>query len=148
MLTWMAMRVHFWHRHVRDTVVILEEVNLPRPWCPLCDMLVLWKALNGTHRCTSQYNRGAEQKRRRLVAEEGREVTARDFSAYGLPLEMVTYFSGRASKRTYMMVQLCHRYVRDTVVILEEGNLPHPWFPLCDILLTWKDLNGMHRRTA
>ena len=26
-----AMCVHFWHRHVRDTVVILEEVNLPHP---------------------------------------------------------------------------------------------------------------------
>ena len=26
--TRMAMRVHFWHRHARDTVVILEEGNL------------------------------------------------------------------------------------------------------------------------
>ena len=43
-----TMRVHFWHRHVRDTVLILEEGNLPHPRCPLCDMLVLWKALNGT----------------------------------------------------------------------------------------------------
>ena len=24
-----AIRMHFWHRHVRDTVVILEEVNPP-----------------------------------------------------------------------------------------------------------------------
>ena len=23
--------IQFWHRHVQDTVVILEEVNLPRP---------------------------------------------------------------------------------------------------------------------
>ena len=22
--TWMSMRIHFWHRHVRDTMVILE----------------------------------------------------------------------------------------------------------------------------
>ena len=29
--TWTAIRVHFWHRHVRDTVVILEEGNLPHP---------------------------------------------------------------------------------------------------------------------
>ena len=79
------MRVHFWHRHVRDTVVILEEGNLPHPRCPLCDMLVLWKALNGTYRRTAQCTRGEEQKRRRLVAEEEREVTARAFSAYGLP---------------------------------------------------------------
>ena len=29
-----AMRVHFVHRHVHDTVVILEEDNLPLPRCP------------------------------------------------------------------------------------------------------------------
>ena len=46
------MKVQFWHRHVRDTVVILEEVNLPHKRCPLFDMLVTWKALNGMHRCT------------------------------------------------------------------------------------------------
>ena len=28
-----AMRVHFVHRHVHDTVVILEEGNLPLPRC-------------------------------------------------------------------------------------------------------------------
>ena len=49
-----AMKVQFWHWNIRDTVVILEEVNLPHPWCPLCDMLVTWKALNGTRRRTAQ----------------------------------------------------------------------------------------------
>ena len=34
--------------------------------------------------------------------------------------------SGRALTRTAMMVQFWHRHVRDTVVVLEEGNLPHP----------------------
>ena len=29
--------------------------------------------------------------------------------------------------RTAMRGHLWHRYVRDTVVILEEGNLPHTW---------------------
>ena len=43
------MKVHFWHRNVRDIVVILEEGNLPHPRCPLCDMMVPWKAMNGTH---------------------------------------------------------------------------------------------------
>ena len=35
-----AMRVHFWRRHVRDTVIILEEGNLPLPRCKNCDMIV------------------------------------------------------------------------------------------------------------
>ena len=87
-----AMRVHFCHRHVRDTVMIMEEGNLPHPRCPLCDIMVPWKALNVAHRHTAQCNRGVEQKRRRLVAEKEREVTNRAFSAYGHPLEMVTSF--------------------------------------------------------
>ena len=84
--------MHFWHQHVRDTVVILEKRIPPHTWCPLCDILVPWKALNETHRHTTQCTRGAERRRRRLAAEEEREVTTRAFSAYGLHLEMVTYF--------------------------------------------------------
>ena len=91
-LTRTATKVHFWHQHVRDTVVILEEGNLPNQWCPLCDMMVPWKALNGTHRRTAQCKRGAERKICRLAADEEREVTARDFSAYGFSLYMVTSF--------------------------------------------------------
>ena len=34
------------------------------------------------------------------------------------------------------------------MVILEEGNLPHPRCPLCDMLASWKALNGTHRSTA
>ena len=45
-----------------------------------------------THQLTAQCTRGAEQKRRRLAAEEEREITARAISAYELPLEMVTSF--------------------------------------------------------
>ena len=86
------MRLHFCHRHVRDTVVILEEGNLPNPQCPLCDMLVPWRAMNGTHRLTAQCMKGVELNRSFLVAEEERAVTSRAFSAYGSPLDMVTYF--------------------------------------------------------
>ena len=80
------MRVNFWNRHVRDTVVVLEEGNLPHPRFPLCDILVPWKSLNGEHKCTAQCTQGAEWKRRQLAEEEEREVTARAFSAYGRPL--------------------------------------------------------------
>ena len=34
--------------------------------------------------------------------------------------------NGQALTRTAMRVHFCHRYVRDTMVILEEGNLPRP----------------------
>ena len=65
-----AMRVHFMHRHVQDTVVMLEEGNLPHPRCPRCDMQVPRKALNGRHMGTAQCKKGAERKRRRLAETE------------------------------------------------------------------------------
>ena len=47
------MQVHFFHRHVQDTVIILEEGNLTQPRCPWYDMLVPWQALNGRNISTS-----------------------------------------------------------------------------------------------
>ena len=64
------MQMHFWHRNVRDTVVIMEEVHFPHPRCPLCGMLVSWRSLNGSHQCIAQCNKGAERKQWRLAAEE------------------------------------------------------------------------------
>ena len=34
---------------------------------------------------------------------------------------------GQAATRKVVRVNFLHRHVRDTVIILEEGNLPHPW---------------------
>ena len=58
-----AMRLHFVNRHVHDTVVMLEEGNLPHPRCPRCDLQVPRKALNGRHLGTAQCKKGAERKR-------------------------------------------------------------------------------------
>ena len=46
--------MHLWHWHVWDTMVILQEGNLPHPQCSLCNMLVTWRYLNGSHKHTSQ----------------------------------------------------------------------------------------------
>ena len=42
---------------------------------------------------------------------------------------------GQAAMRTAIRVHFLHRHVRDTMIILEEGNLPHPHFPRCDIMV-------------
>ena len=47
-----------------------------------------------------------------------------------------------------MRVHLFHRNVLDTVVILEEGNFPHPRCVRCDMLFPRRDLNGHHPATA
>ena len=75
------MRVHFVHRHVQDTVVMLEEGNPPHPRCPQCDMQVPKKALNGQHLGTAQFAKGVERKRRRLADTETRENLERAFHA-------------------------------------------------------------------
>ena len=74
-----AMRVHFCRRHVRDTIIILEEENLPHPRCENCDMFVPWRALNGRHKSTMMCKSGVERKRRRLAEAEIRESTEMAF---------------------------------------------------------------------
>ena len=37
-------RVHFWRRYVRDTIIILEEGNLPHPRCENCILPQLFRA--------------------------------------------------------------------------------------------------------
>ena len=61
------MRVHFVHRHVLNTMVILEDGNFPHPRCAQCDMLVPRRELNGRNPGTAQCKKGAERKRRRLA---------------------------------------------------------------------------------
>ena len=80
------------HRHVHDTVVMLEEGNLPLPRCPRCDLQVYGKALNGRHLGTIQCRKGTEQNRRRLAETEMRENSERVFHTYGKPMEAVSEF--------------------------------------------------------
>ena len=80
------------HRHVQDTVVKLEEGNLPHPRCHHCDMQVPRKELNGRHLGTAQCAKGAERKRWRLAETEKRENLERAFHAYRKPMEVVSEF--------------------------------------------------------
>ena len=77
-----AMQVQFLHRHVQDTVVMLEEGNLPHARCPRCDMQVYMKALNGRHLGNAPCKNRVERKRRRLAKTETRENSQRAFHAY------------------------------------------------------------------
>ena len=55
---------------------------------------------------------------------------------------------GRAGTRTAMRMHFCSRHVRDIVIILEEGNLPHPRCSRCNMLVPWRSLNGKHHDTT
>ena len=86
------MRVHFVHRHVLDTLVMLEELNFPHPRCARCDIQVPRREMNGRHPGTVQCAKGAEIKRQRLEEMETRENSERAFEAYGATIEPVTEF--------------------------------------------------------
>ena len=86
------MRVHFVHRHVHNTVVILEEGNLPLPRCPRCDLQVSRKALKGRHLETSQCRTGTERKRQRLAEAEMLATSEKAFHAYGIQMRAVAEF--------------------------------------------------------
>ena len=55
---------------------------------------------------------------------------------------------GRAGTWTTMRMLFCSRHVREIVIILEEGNLPHPRCSRCDMLVPCRALNGRHHATA
>ena len=74
---------------MRDTVIIMEEVNLPLPRCTRCDILLLWAVLNVCHPNTTQCTKGVEWKCHRMAVKEMQESTERDFRAYGYPLNSV-----------------------------------------------------------
>ena len=84
-----ALRVNFLHRHIRDTMVILEDDKLHYPLCPRCYILVPWAPLNGQHTTIAQCAKGSERKRRWLMAEDLRARTARIFQAYVISPNLV-----------------------------------------------------------
>ena len=47
-----------------------------------------------------------------------------------------------------MRMHFCRRHFRYIVIILEEGNLPHPRCSQCDMMVPWRALNGKHHDTA
>ena len=91
-MTHINLRIHFMHRHVQDTLVILEERNCPHPHCLACDMLVPWSELNHHQPAMSLCIQVKNRKRRRLLEEEAWEGTVTSFWAYDRPLEIVSSF--------------------------------------------------------
>ena len=65
------LQIHFMHRHIRDTISILEEVDPPPTPLPcMCDMFIPWAEMNNLHPTNMLCSRGDDRKRQRLADEE------------------------------------------------------------------------------
>ena len=84
--------MHFVHRHVQDTMIIMEEGDLPHPRCLCCDILLSQAALNIQHPNTAHCDKGEERERCRLAAKEAISGTERCFGGYGCLITTVTSF--------------------------------------------------------
>ena len=52
-----------------------------------------------------------------------------------------------ARSRYNLRTHFFHCHIWDTIVILEEGNRPHPWFPNCDIFVPLSSPKRRHPTT-
>ena len=90
----------------------------------------------------------ARQSWRTLDAGAGEQTFQLDFPAKGGPQScLVEVYQGRVATRMAMQVHFLNWNVLDTVVILEEGNFPHPRCTLCKMLVPWRALNSRHPST-
>ena len=88
---------------------------------------------------------GGRRRRRGQRSQEVHDVFPSKLGPRTYPVEGC---SCRTEMRTTMRMHFWHRLIRDTVVIMEEGNLPHARWPLCYILVPWRSLIGLHQCTA
>ena len=75
-----------------------------------------WRGERGLGQVENKESRGDDPRTYRM-----------DFTAKAGPISCpVEACSGRAATCTATRLQFWHRHIQDTVVILEESNLPHP----------------------
>ena len=95
----------------------------------------------------NQHGRVAETRRSWITLAAGagpwtfRMESLAKGSPWSCPLEGCPV---RVAMRTAMQVHFLHQHVLNNVVILEEGNLPHPLCDRCNILVPRLALNDRH----
>ena len=106
---------------------IYQEKHQEQVHCPECGKDLLTGSL-ASH-CQNQHGvarGGSGQEGDEKIRVDKPRTFRRKFPAKEGPRPcQVEGCSGRATTQTSMRVHFWHRHVRDTVVILEEGNLPH-----------------------
>ena len=99
----------------------------------------------------TQHGRAAWRRRQwnTPAAGSGTQSYRINLPAKGGPQKFpVAGFLGRVATRTAMRVYFVHCHVLNTVVILEEGNPPHPRCAQCDMLVPRRALNGRQPGTV
>ena len=59
---WINLQVHFTHRHMQESIVIMEEIHHPYSRCSKCYIFISKQALNGRHHihCLTPMGGGSE----------------------------------------------------------------------------------------
>ena len=99
----------------------------------------------------TQHGRAAGQRRQWSTPAKGRvpqEYQTSFLAKGGLHTCPVDGCPGKLVTRTAMRVHFMHRHFLDTVVILEGGTFPHPWFARCTFPVPRRGLNGRHPGTV
>ena len=142
-----SISVEAYKRHTTGTGKTFQERQRRRVNCPECGVEVTAGSLL-TH-CQIQHGVGWGDRE----APPPRPRESQTYRVYS-PKHMLRLWCpvegcmGGDSNQTNLRVQFAHRHVRDTIVILEEGNLPYPRCPMCDMFVSHNSLNSPHLATA
>jgi hypothetical protein len=85
-----GMRRHFLFRHYHDTIIILQEGQLPR--CDKCGMFCTVTALAGKHLDSALCRKGARRNKRKIRELQCIRALRHQFHIRDQPLETVTNF--------------------------------------------------------
>ena len=80
------------HRHIKYTLIILDEENFLHPRCKHCGIFVPRLTSQNSHPNKEICKRGADRKRQRLATEESRRATDQVIMAQKVPLYTVHVF--------------------------------------------------------
>ena len=123
--------IHFFNHHVQDTILILEGVTFPHPWCEIFDVFFTRKFLNTTYQLTKRCDKGADAKLWLYVVEDFQRSLGILLTVHRRDLDSVDVFeylgimmSSDDSYWPEVFENICkwhEKWVRISKILVKEG---------------------------
>ena len=99
-----------------------------RPQCPECATDLVARSLTAQHQSQNGIGRGPQWENIPLPADPliNRASLPNMVGSVGCPVKGCR---GRVTGRTNLRIHFVYRHMQDMIVIMEEGNFPHPHCP-------------------